>query len=30
MFMAVHHIGVPAGSFEDAVAALRARHEAAA
>ncbi len=29
-FMSVRHIGVPTGSFEDAVAALRARHEAAA
>ena len=29
-FMAVRHIGVPAGTFEDAVAALRARHEPAA
>jgi hypothetical protein len=28
-FMVVHHIGVPTGTFEEAVAALRARHEAA-
>jgi hypothetical protein len=29
-FMVVHHIEVPTGTFEEAVAALRARHEAAA
>ncbi len=26
--MMVHHFGVPRGSFDEAVAALRARHEA--
>jgi hypothetical protein len=28
-FMVVHHIGVPTGTFDEAVAALRTRHEAA-